>query len=208
MFHTIYQITNNINSKIYIGKHSTVDLDDGYMGSGKLIRAAIRKYGVENFQKEILYVFDEEADMNAKEAELVTAEFVLLETNYNLCVGGNGGFSYINRAGLRNSPNQRQKAAETGRLYRDHPNLKASGTRSANLWHERGLVKHDNFAGKTHTYESKQMISEKAKISSSGSNNSQYGTMWITNGSQSKKILKTDVIPEGWRKGRKIKWAG
>lgn len=36
-------------------------------------------------------------------------------------------------------------------------------------------------------------------------NNSQYGTMWITNGSENKKIKKVDTIPEGWYKGRKVK---
>ena len=35
-----------------------------------------------------------------------------------------------------------------------------------------------------------------------GSLNSQYGTMWITNGIENKKIIKTEVIPEGWYIGR------
>lgn len=34
--------------------------------------------------------------------------------------------------------------------------------------------------------------------------NSQYGTMWITDGTANQKIKKEDVIPEGWRKGRII----
>ena len=38
-----------------------------------------------------------------------------------------------------------------------------------------------------------------------GKNNSQYGTCWITNEKESKKIFKGDLIPDGWRLGRKIK---
>jgi len=59
--------SNKINGKIYIGKHETKDLDDKYMCSGVYLYRAIKKYGVENFDKTILYVFDNEYDMNSKE---------------------------------------------------------------------------------------------------------------------------------------------
>jgi len=48
----IYKTTNKINGKIYIGKDTTSNPQ--YLGSGKLIKRAILKYGVENFTKEIL----------------------------------------------------------------------------------------------------------------------------------------------------------
>ena len=92
MFYTIYQITNTINDKIYVGKHMTLDLNDGYMGSGTLIKRAIEKYGIDFFKKEIIHVFENEDDMNLKERELVTEEFCNREDTYNLCVGGKGGF--------------------------------------------------------------------------------------------------------------------
>jgi hypothetical protein len=44
--------------------------------------------------------------------------------------------------------------------------------------------------------------------SQTGKQNSQYGTMWIHNLDlkQSKRIKKTDETPDGWIKGRKIKF--
>ena len=80
MVYTIYKVTNKINGKCYIGKHQTDDINDGYMGSGKLIKQAIRKYGLDNFSKEILFIFDNEDDMNVKERELV----VIGEGSYNI----------------------------------------------------------------------------------------------------------------------------
>ena len=93
MFYTVYKITNHINNKIYIGKHRTKDLNDKYMGSGKAIYLAIKKYGKENFTKEILFVYDNEQEMNIKEKELVNENFVRSKQSYNISLGGKGGFS-------------------------------------------------------------------------------------------------------------------
>lgn len=92
-FHTIYKITNLVNGKIYIGKHQTLNLDDNYFGSGIFLLKAIKKYGRHNFKKEILFVFDNENEMNLKEKELVTEEFISSSSNYNAKIGGEGGFS-------------------------------------------------------------------------------------------------------------------
>jgi hypothetical protein len=100
MNYTIYKITNKINEMIYIGKHQTKNLDDGYMGSGKFLLQSIAEHGIVNFHKDILFVFDNEAEMNAKERELVNIKFVKETTNYNLCIGGGGGWSFVNRKGL------------------------------------------------------------------------------------------------------------
>lgn len=103
MYYTIYKVTNQINGKVYIGKHQTENLDDSYLGSGKNLRRAIEKHGRSNFKKEILFTLASEQEMNDKEAELVDEEFVARKDTYNLCVGGQGGFSYINQKGLNTS---------------------------------------------------------------------------------------------------------
>lgn len=209
MFYTIYKITNAINSKIYIGKHQTKDLNDDYMGSGKHLKNAIAKYGIDNFKKEILFRFDNEVEMNAKEAELVTEEFCLRKDVYNLCPGGNGGFGYLNMTGKsvsldeqrRLDPNFSKKASIASaqaikRLMETDEDFAAKRRIHSSM----GGKNSKGFTGRKH---SENTIHKMCKSKNVGSSNSQFGTMWITNGQENKKIKKIDVIPEGWYKGRK-----
>ena len=199
MFYIIYKTTNTINNKFYIGKHQTTNLDDGYLGSGKLLKRAIEKYGKDNFIREILHVFDNEQDMNNKEKELV----VVSEDTYNLCEGGQGGFGYINRNGLADFSKGGKRCTE---IYKSElSSWGKKGAKSRFLKH--GL--HPNFLnssgmrGKKVSEETKQKLRKPKKDGhQQGSNNNQFGTMWITNGLENKKIKKEDTIPDGWNKGR------
>ncbi len=87
-FHYFYKITNLINNKYYYGVHSTDNLNDGYMGSGKRIAIAIKKYGVENFKKEILKYFDSRIDMFEYEHSIVNENILKDPLCYNLAIGG------------------------------------------------------------------------------------------------------------------------
>jgi hypothetical protein len=91
VYYLLYEITNLVNGKTYIGQHITKYVNDGYMGSGKAIVKAIKKYGKENFKKEILLYAKNEVALNFFERALVTPEFCELDTNYNLREGGNNG---------------------------------------------------------------------------------------------------------------------
>ncbi len=88
---TIYQTTNFVNGKIYLGKHACSCKSCRYLGSGKLLTAAIRKHGRDNFTKEILFEFNTEEEMNLKERELIDETFVGRSDTYNIGVGGEGG---------------------------------------------------------------------------------------------------------------------
>ena len=57
-YHFIYKTTNLLNGKYYIGMHSTFNLEDGYMGSGKRLKRSLNKYGKENHKVEILEFVD------------------------------------------------------------------------------------------------------------------------------------------------------
>jgi len=196
-----------IDCKVYIGKHQTKDLNDGYMGSGKQLKRAQVKHGIENFKKEILFQFDNENDMNTKEAELVTKEFCLREDTYNLCPGGKGGWGYVNANGIAvqhftvdNAVQMSKKANEKKRkLAEDHEWLQRYKENMSRAQKDNPSL---GFAGKTHSEEWKNNHSSLMKEKMKGSSNSQFGTMWITNGQENKKIKKIDIIPEGWYKGR------
>ena len=87
-YHYLYKITNLINGHFYYGVHNTKNLNDNYKGSGTRLHKAYKKYGIENFKKEILYYFDNEYDMLNKEFELVNDDLIIDNTCYNLAYGG------------------------------------------------------------------------------------------------------------------------
>lgn len=101
MFHYVYCTENLLNNKIYVGRHTTDDMNDGYMGSGKLLRASIEKYGIENFKKHILIMCETSEEACEYETAIVDENFILDENTYNLRLGGGGGFDWINRSGIR-----------------------------------------------------------------------------------------------------------
>lgn len=92
-YHYIYKITNKINGRIYIGIHSTSNLNDGYYGSGKLILKAIDKYGKNNFDKVILKFFNTREEAFEEESRIVNENFVGDYNTYNLQLGGSGGIN-------------------------------------------------------------------------------------------------------------------
>jgi len=115
MYYTIYKTTNNINNKFYIGKHQTTNPYDNYYGSGKKLELAIKKYGKENFTKEVLFIFDNEVEMNLKEKELITEEFVNRKDTYNVGIGGEGGPHF---KGKKHSENTRLKIRKVRALQK------------------------------------------------------------------------------------------
>lgn len=217
MFYTVYKITNIINGKIYIGVHKTINLNDNYMGSGKRLKYAQNKYGIENFYKEYISIFDNKEDMFKLESELVTEDFIKRHDTYNLKIGGFGGFDHINNVnGLNNknhdSYNQGFNSGliHSFRLKNDIDYLNSFLLRISKA-HKEGKCGWPLFTGKSHRQESKNMIGMKNSIYQKGDKNSQFGTIWIYNLNLKKsiKINKESLFEYqslGWIKGRKIKF--
>lgn len=200
-YYLIYQIRNKLNGMIYIGKHTTKRKNDSYMGSGLRIQYAIKKYGIENFEKTILFECASAEEMNAKEAEIVNEDFIARDDVYNIKLGGDGGWDHFN---WKNVPVEKQELRRQ-KISQKLTNTKFSDERK--LKHSIGHInayKKDptkcGMFGKVHSVESKEKMSK----AHSGKKNNQYGKMWICNDEthESKPILKTDTIPNGWRKGR------
>lgn len=88
VIYTVYQTTNTINGKIYVGVHKTTDPNDSYLGSGKTLKAAIRKYGSKAFKKEILHTFETPEEAYLAESKIVDESFVSRKDTYNEVCGG------------------------------------------------------------------------------------------------------------------------
>jgi hypothetical protein len=194
-YHYIYKTTCNVTGKFYIGMHSTVSLEDGYMGSGKRLRYSIRKHGVENHTKEILEFLPDRESLVKREADIVNEQFIQDSLCMNLKPGGRGGFISIE--------NQRKRSmcgnTKLKELLKDS-SFKAKWIQSIR---DSGVWDNGTFNGKFHTECTKEKMRAKAK-ERIGHKNSQFGTCWITNEIENKKIKKDDLIPNGWRLGRKF----
>jgi len=83
----IYKTVNLVNGKIYIGQQSTNRKD--YLGSGKILQRAIKKYGKENFKKEIIEKCSTKKELNEREIYWIKE----LNPEYNLHEGGIGGYN-------------------------------------------------------------------------------------------------------------------
>jgi len=124
MYYYLYQITNSINNKIYVGIHQTKNITDGYFGSGKRLNQAIEKYGVENFTMEILEFFNSEEAMIQKEIQVVDQDFVDDPNTYNLMPGGKfgsrirNGFTFAKRHHMKSSKKRMSYASKLRRKSR------------------------------------------------------------------------------------------
>jgi len=208
-YHFLYKTTNLINGKYYYGMHSTYKLDDGYLGSGKILRYSIRKYGKENFSIYFLEFFSSREELVDAEIRWITEEMIL---NDSLCMN-------LKKGGL-------------GGIINDEHQIKMRKGASiwmTNLWKnkewvnefkidtsERNKKQYEDgrrekkyffdWNGKKHTDKTKSIIAQKNSINQKGEKNSQFGTCWITKEGNNKKIKKEEFeiyLNDGWIKGRK-----
>ena len=178
-YHYFYKITNNINNHFYYGVHNTDDLEDGYMGSGKRLHIAYKKYGIENFTKEILKFFDSSEEAFDYEKYIVNEEMIRRDDCYNIQIGGKF-YSTKNMVTVKDDFGNRFWVTKEEFYYNDK--LKA-------IWN-----------GKHHKEESKNKTRNTMTPE-----NSTNPRIWICKDGQVKYVLKQKLemfLQTGWELGR------
>jgi len=217
-YHFIYKTTNLISGKYYYGMHSTSNLNDGYLGSGKRLRYSINKYGEENHKRDILEFCKDREQLKQREFEIVTLNEIAKIDCMNIKVGGQGGWLVEEQRenAIRSNLAQKRKR-ESDPLWWDNVLQKRKAAVStaeykeerSKFWTEFYKTHHGSFAGKKHKEESKKKIGEAMSIIQKGKGNSQYGTCWILKLKENKKIKVDEIdtwLELNWIKGRKLQF--
>lgn len=219
----IYMILNKINGKTYVGKHKSHPKkdwqNDNYMGSGgKRYQNAIKKYGIENFEKFLITYTESEKDACEKEEFWIAHYKALGKAEYNMQKGGQGdgsyrkGKSYEELYGEERAKELKSKLSDS---HMDHIPWN-KGTKGEVIAWNKGLetpeeVKEKQsqakkerpvryWKGKTFSDEHKRKLAE-ARKGKPPANKGITGKHWYTNGIEDKQYFPEEV-PEGWVKGR------
>jgi hypothetical protein len=236
-YHYIYKTTNLLNGRYYYGLHSSNELEDGYLGSGTYLRRAIRKYGTDNFKREIVEFCKTRSELKSREREIVTLQEIAKKECMNLRVGGSCNLNLDEFCGENHPMYGKQHSVESKNKMSVSAFKRITSEKSREKRSELSKGCGNNFYGKSHSDESKKKMSESAKVrktpkeeerrdnisvamkgisktqehsenirkSKLGSGNPNYGKCWITNNIENKLIKRGDIIPNGYKLGRKIK---
>ena len=203
MKYYLYEIKNTLNGKIYIGVHKTNRLNDGYFGSGEVLKKSIAKYGKDNFTKTILEWFDDSATMYAREKEVVNEDFLKRDDVYNIRRGGYGGFDHLNNGSVEHI----ERTRRAGELV---------ASRETNLFKNvEWQTQNNHFKNNRQIQQLGNLPENRIKASRTaketfarighqrGEKNSMFGKIWINNGTEEKTIPKDFPVPLDWVRGRK-----
>lgn len=216
----IYLTENLINGKKYVGQRACILFDTNYIGSGKILKKAIEKYGRGNFKCSILEWGNSREALN--ELEVKWIEYYnadMSEDFYNISHGGNvPSMRGENnpRYGVELSDEIKGKIRQKvlGREVSEDTKVKISKSSKDRIFTEEHRKKiGDAQRGEKHRLYGKYISDEqKAKISKTltGSirpkcGNASRGKVWINNGEKEMYIFLEQGIPEGYVRGRVTK---
>jgi hypothetical protein len=197
MNYLIYKTTNLLNNKYYVGCHQTDNLNDGYLGSGKHLKYAIKKYGKDNFKFEIMYSLSSKEEMFELERSIVNEDLVNNPLTYNLKIGGSGGNPGIVGAfkGKTHSDEtkEKQRQAALKQVVSDETRLRLSINNA--MKNDPAIRKKvsESLTGRTCSQEHCRRVAE-----------ANLGTILINNGIIAKRIPKDELAKyknTEWSKG-------
>lgn len=172
----IYKTTCLVNGKIYIGRHEGIE-EDNYLGSGKIFKLALCKYGKENFKREILRLCETLHELEIWEHVYIKKYHSQEPTiGYNVA-SGNVNSSKYNPSKLPEVRNKIKKAL-TGRKATNETKRKMSDSSPRRKWtEEQKLNLSKKMSGRKFTKEHKQKLRE-SKLGKSGKLSNSWGKKW------------------------------
>jgi len=209
-YHFIYKTTCLLNDKYYYGMHSTDNLNDGYYGSGRRLKRSLNKHGKENHQVEFLEFLPNRKLLIGREKQIINLNEIAKEDCMNLVIGGSGGIplnlnieEFHRLGGKASGKIHAEKLKNDSEYKKKHVTNLINRIKKARLTKKCGC----DWSNRKHTDEEKRKIGNKNSMKQKGERNSQYGTCWINNGVECKKIKKVDfhLYSNNWSLGRKIK---
>lgn len=153
----IYKTTNLINQKFYVGKDT--HNNPNYYGSGKRLKLAIQKYGIENFEKEIIEICDSLDKLNEREKFWIK-ELNAINEGYNISLGGDGGDT-ISKNPKKYEIGKKISESNKGRFI-GKTNSKETREKISKALKGKFLGNKNPNYGKNHTDETKDKIRKKA----------------------------------------------
>ena len=203
-YHFIYKTTCLITGKFYVGMHSADNLEDGYLGSGKILGYSICRHGRENHVREILEFCSSREELKQREKEMVNEELLSQPLNINLKYGGDGGWDHIGEDAIKKRKISASKALKGKSFSNKHKKaISLAMVGNSNFkatWGRKKLPLSDE-----HREKIKKTFLERGH--SRGEKNSQFGSCWVTDGVKPIKIKKEhldEYIQNGYSRGRKI----
>lgn len=148
----IYKTTCLVTGKYYIGMHRTYKENDGYMGSGLLLKRSIKKYGLENHKFEILEYCENVEHLCKREGEIINEEILQDELCMNLKLGGIGGATMTGRK-MSQETKDKISQSNKGRTFSEQTRKKISESVSKTLIGNQRAKGNKSWLGKKHTEE-------------------------------------------------------
>ena len=158
-YHFIYKTTNILNGKYYYGLHSTSNLDDGYLGSGRRLKYSLNKYGKENHKREIIEYCDTRKQVLTRENEIVNLNEIAKEDCMNLIVGGGNTYIYTPTDDIKRKISLSMVGKVRTKQHSNNLSKSLSGRKLSELHKENLKNNHVGRTGIPHTEETKKKLS-------------------------------------------------